>query len=642
MINNTPYSARRGLAAPLGLPLRQPLPTTFEYGQLEDVTGECEEEADPHPPTPPSRAANPFPELTDYAFQHGPLRRQSVATFSTHQQPPALLHGAVGAPNGTGPARRPQFRTLFLQAPMSGGEMVSPRALAQLVPRVRRMPPPRAQIITHNLQLCPQVNTNPQYRRALVALVHISPLMGTTMALHLTYKMCHPNQFAYNHSKNPRRVLTKPSEGKLNNGYDNEDSDYVLYVNDVLGVQEGKKYLVLDIYGLGTFGQVVKCQNLHNKEIVAVKVIKSKPAYLNQLLTEVLILEVINTKVDPHNQHHFLRLKDKFIHRNHLCIVFELLGLNLYELLKQNQFHGLLLKLVQLFAYQMLDSLACLKNHRIIHCDLKPENILLCAPNKPFIKIIDFGSSCYENQTVYTYLQSRFYRLPEVILGLPYNAAIDMWSLGCIVAELYLGLPLFPGTSEYNQLCRIVNMCGMPPLYMLEMGKNSWNFVNKLPLLKDPTPERSDTPMLEVPLPLPASSPLVPFRYQLKSMSQYLLERGVVEKPSKNYFQHDTLDDIILNYNIHSLQSRSLLQPPPDPTTVLSERELGERRQLIDFLKGCLTLNPLERLTPQQAIQHPFVGGQGLQRIVERAAPPPASAGAFPKQLTRSLMTFYQ
>ncbi|RYZ70859.1 MAG: hypothetical protein EOP05_12695, partial [Proteobacteria bacterium] len=97
----------------------------------------------------------------------------------------------------------------------------------------------------------------------------------------------------------------------------------------------------------------------------------------------------------------------------------------------------------------------------------------------PIIKIIDFGSACDERQTVYTYIQSRFYRSPEVLLGLPYSAAIDMWSLGCIVVELFLGLPLFPGSSEYNQVSRITEMLGLAPHWMLEMGKQSGEFFEK-------------------------------------------------------------------------------------------------------------------------------------------------------------------
>ncbi len=129
---------------------------------------------------------------------------------------------------------------------------------------------------------------------------------------------------------------------------------------------------------------------------------------------------------------------------------------------------------------QLLDALTVLKEARLIHCDLKPENILLKSYVEPHlwykdrgfyfsisrlqspqIKVIDFGSACHERQTVYTYIQSRFYRSPEVLLGMPYNTSIDMWSLGCIAVELFLGLPLFPGTSEYNQLTRIIDMLGL-------------------------------------------------------------------------------------------------------------------------------------------------------------------------------------
>jgi len=87
-------------------------------------------------------------------------------------------------------------------------------------------------------------------------------------------------------------------------------------------------------------------------------------------------------------------------------------------------------------------------DHNIIHCDLKPENILLRKKNKSGIKIIDFGSSCFGDKRVYTYIQSRFYRSPEVIFGLEYSTAIDMWSFGCVLFELYTGDPLFPGESE--------------------------------------------------------------------------------------------------------------------------------------------------------------------------------------------------
>lgn len=142
----------------------------------------------------------------------------------------------------------------------------------------------------------------------------------------------------------------------------------------------------------------------------------------------------------------------------------------------------------------------------------------------PIIKIIDFGSACDERQTVYTYIQSRFYRSPEVLLGLPYSAAIDMWSLGCIVVELFLGLPLFPGSSEYNQVSRITEMLGLSPQWMLEMGKQSGEFFEKT---QDEYGRKN---------------------YRLKSMEQYSREHGTKEQPSKKYFSATTLPDIIRNY----------------------------------------------------------------------------------------------
>src|SRR5690554_2272595 len=156
------------------------------------------------------------------------------------------------------------------------------------------------------------------------------------------------------------------------------------------------RYVILDVLGQGTFGQVVKCQNLKTNQIVAVKVIKNRPAYFNQSMMEVTVLGLLNERYDVDDRHHILRLEDTFIHRRHLCLVFELLSVNLYELIKQNQFRGLSTTLVRVFAQQLLNGLVLLNKARLIHCDLKPENILLKNLESPIIKIIDFGSACDE------------------------------------------------------------------------------------------------------------------------------------------------------------------------------------------------------------------------------------------------------
>lgn len=130
------------------------------------------------------------------------------------------------------------------------------------------------------------------------------------------------------------------------------------------------------------------------------------------------------------------------------CLVFEMLEQNLYDFLKQNKFTPLSMYSIRPILQQVLTALLKLKQLELIHADLKPENIMLVDPHQqPFrIKVIDFGSASHRSKAVTnTYLQSRYYRAPEILLGLPFKEAIDMWSLGCVIAELFLGWPLYPG-----------------------------------------------------------------------------------------------------------------------------------------------------------------------------------------------------
>jgi serine/threonine protein kinase len=108
-----------------------------------------------------------------------------------------------------------------------------------------------------------------------------------------------------------------------------------------------------------------------------------------------------------------------------------------------------------------------MKKLGIVHCDLKPENILLKNKSKSAIKVIDFGTGCYEKSIYYTYIQSRYYRAPEIIMGIPYTFAIDMWSFGCILVELYNGYPIFAGEDEAEQLAIIMEYKGIPPAKMI-------------------------------------------------------------------------------------------------------------------------------------------------------------------------------
>lgn len=296
-------------------------------------------------------------------------------------------------------------------------------------------------------------------------------LRNATVDLVEFYGKC-SSSFGYSDNLAPRRVLTKLCKGVHNHGYDNAEHDYICRVGTKMVNPDGQTYEIFDRLGHGTFGQVLKCLPSGSRTPVALKIIKDKPAYFHQALVEVHILQKLNTQYDPEDARRIVRMLDYFVYRKHLCIVFELLSVNLYEVLKQNGFRGVSFSLIRALTEQLLKAMCCLREASVIHCDLKPENILLSNLKTAKIKLIDFGSACFESNTMYSYVQSRFYRSPEVLLGLPYTSAIDMWSLGCICAELFLGLPSFPGQTEYDQVCRIVEVLGLPPTHMLDASQN--------------------------------------------------------------------------------------------------------------------------------------------------------------------------
>ncbi|KYQ92685.1 putative protein serine/threonine kinase [Tieghemostelium lacteum] len=248
-----------------------------------------------------------------------------------------------------------------------------------------------------------------------------------------------------------------------NDGFDNEEGEYKIIEHDHIAY----RYEVLSILGQGSFCQVAKAYDHKNQILVALKIIRNQKRFYTQAQTEIKILEYLKEN-DKNSTANIVHLDDHFNFRNHLVLSFELLSLNLFDFLKANNFQGFNLDLVRRFAAQILTSLKFLYKRNVIHADLKPENILLKQPTKSGIKLIDFGSSCFENEQIFTYIQSRFYRSPEVILGLRYDKSIDIWSLGCILAELYTGIPIFPGCDEVEQLALIMEVIGQPPLSIIE------------------------------------------------------------------------------------------------------------------------------------------------------------------------------
>ncbi|XP_018608886.2 dual specificity tyrosine-phosphorylation-regulated kinase 2-like [Scleropages formosus] len=262
--------------------------------------------------------------------------------------------------------------------------------------------------------------------------------------------------------------------GASNNcGYDDDQGSYIFVPHDHLAY----RYEVLKVIGTGTFGQVVRVYDHKTHQQVAIKMVRNKKRFHRLVAEEIRILQHLR-KQDKDNKMNVIHMLEHFTFRNHVCITFELLSMNLYEFIKNNKFQGSSLLQVRKFAHSILQCLVSLHKNQIIHCDLKPENIMIKQQGRAGIKVIDFGTSCYEHQQIYTYIQSRFYRAPEVILGSRYGMPIDMWSFGCILVELLTGYPLFPGEDEEDQLACIIELLGMPPQKLLDVSKRVQHFIS--------------------------------------------------------------------------------------------------------------------------------------------------------------------
>ncbi|XP_066447701.1 dual specificity tyrosine-phosphorylation-regulated kinase 2 isoform X1 [Eleutherodactylus coqui] len=369
-------------------------------------------------------------------------------------------------------------------------------------------------------------------------------------------------------AKKRQGVIGGPSNG----GYDDDQGSYVQVPHDHIAY----RYEVLKVIGKGSFGQVVKSYDHKLHQHVALKMVRNEKRFHRQAAEEIRILEHLK-KQDKDNNMNVIHMLENFTFRNHICMTFELLSMNLYELIKKNKFQGFSLPLVRKFAHSILQCLDALHKNRIIHCDLKPENILLKQQGRSGIKVIDFGSSCYEHQRVYTYIQSRFYRAPEVILGGRYGMPIDMWSLGCILAELFTGYPLLPGEDEGDQLACMIELLGMPSQKLIDSSKRGKNFVSS--------------------------------------------------KGYPRYCTVTTLSDgsVVLN---GGRSRRGKLRGPPGNREWATALKGCDDPLFLDFLAQCLEWDPALRMTPSQALRHHW-----LRR---RLPKPPTGEKASSKRITES------
>jgi len=335
------------------------------------------------------------------------------------------------------------------------------------------------------------------------------------------------------------------------NTFADNQGNYVVEMGEMFA---NGRYTMQGYAGGGAFCKAWKAFDRVTGEHVCIKIIGVRKPPSEQSRREIKILKFLNEQSPDSG---IVRLKNHFVFRQHQCLVFTVLAYDLYELLKNENFAGVSLKLVRKFAVQILNTLSLLATShvRLIHCDLKPENIMVVKHNQTKVNVIDFGSSCFGEEHGSTYVQSRFYRSPEVLLGIPYGTQIDVWSFGCIMFEMHTGRPLFTGKDAEDQLMKITTLLGRPNEAMM---KDRTFF---LPGTKEGNQ-------------LPKQPETFSFSERFRRVGYAIITR------------RNRVDDI-----------------STDETDRVVDEDL---LQFIDLVTKCLDLDPETRITPSEALRHPF------------------------------------
>ncbi|XP_042304953.1 dual specificity protein kinase CLK4 isoform X1 [Sceloporus undulatus] len=282
------------------------------------------------------------------------------------------------------------------------------------------------------------------------------------------------------HLKSHRRKRSRSVE-------DDEEGHLICQSGDVLRA----RYEIISTLGEGAFGKVVECIDHHMRAMhVAIKIVKSVGRYREAARSEIQVLEHLNT-LDPSSTFRCVQMLEWFEHHGHMCIVFELLGLSTYDFIKENSFLPFPLELIRKMAYQICQSINFLHHNKLTHTDLKPENILFVESDyivkynskmrrdertlkNTDIKVVDFGSATYDNEHHSTLVSTRHYRAPEVILALGWSQPCDVWSIGCILIEYYLGFTVFQTHDSKEHLAMMERILGPLPVHMIKKSRKHY------------------------------------------------------------------------------------------------------------------------------------------------------------------------
>uniref|UniRef100_A0A8C6UUQ0 dual-specificity kinase n=1 Tax=Neogobius melanostomus TaxID=47308 RepID=A0A8C6UUQ0_9GOBI len=283
------------------------------------------------------------------------------------------------------------------------------------------------------------------------------------------------------HQSASRRSHHRRSRKRSRSFEDDDEGHLIYHSGDMLN----SRYEIVCTLGEGAFGKVVECiDHGNNGARVALKIIKNIDRYREAAMSEVEVLAQLKS-MDSNNRHSCVHMLDWFDYHGHVCIAFELLGLSTYDFLKENNFQPFPIENIRHMAYQIIQGVRFLHKNKLTHTDLKPENILFVNSDydleynpamkrdertlrNPDVKIVDFGNATYEHEHHTSVVSTRHYRAPEVILDLGWDHSCDVWSIGCILIEYYLGSTLFQTHDSKEHLAMMERVLGPVPTNLLQ------------------------------------------------------------------------------------------------------------------------------------------------------------------------------
>ncbi|XP_072929308.1 uncharacterized protein Doa isoform X4 [Epargyreus clarus] len=292
-----------------------------------------------------------------------------------------------------------------------------------------------------------------------------------------------------------RRAATPPSSRARSSVKDDKDGHLVYWPGYVMGA----RYKIIDTLGEGTFGKVVEVKDLEMEHRMALKIIKNVEKYREAAKLEINVLEKL-ADVDPDCKNLCVKMLDWFEYHGHMCIAFEMLGQSVFDFLKDNNYQPYPLEQVRHISYQLIYSVLFLHDNKLTHTDLKPENILfvdsdyevvsvynsskkkhdLRRVKRSDVRLIDFGSATFDHEHHSTIVSTRHYRAPEVILELGWSQPCDVWSIGCIMFELHLGITLFQTHDNREHLAMMERILGPIPYRMARKTRTKYFYHGKL------------------------------------------------------------------------------------------------------------------------------------------------------------------